>query len=97
MPNRPILSPERQEQIDNLNTAIAEATALVRTLSDQRTRIFRQLRDEGWKLRWLADLAGITPQRMSKILNPEVTPRGGGMERRQQRDRRKAQPWDGWV
>lgn len=86
---RPELDPATAQLVEHINTAIREATLLLRTLSEQRTVIFRQLRAEGWKVTELAELAGISPQRMSKILDPQGhAGRRVGVA---------VTPWDGWV
>lgn len=65
---RPPLDPEIEALIEEVNANIRQCAARLRELSEQREAIFRGLRAQGWKIHHLAQLAGISPQRMSKIL-----------------------------
>ena len=66
---RPDLDPATEALITEINTAIATTAAALQALSKQRLAIFRDLRGKGWKISHLAQLAEISPQRMSKILS----------------------------
>ena len=99
MPHRkkPDLTDERAQEIAQVIETCHKAAEMLQAACEARNSLFRQLRKEGWKVKHLAELAGVTPQRMSKILDPEVTPRGGGAPPRVSRMVRDSQPWDGWV
>jgi anti-sigma factor RsiW len=89
------LSPERAERIEQALQACRDTAERLQQLSEQRTRLFRELHAEGWKVKDLAEIAGVTPQRMSKVLNPIVTPRGRAVAPRASRLR--VSPYDAWL
>ena len=75
------LTPEREALIKEVLSECKKTAAKLTELRERRNTLFREMYEEGWSIAALAKIAGVSPQRMSKVINPPA-PKGRPARRR---------------